>query len=67
MSRLEDIEHGPRLDLALLDQDKDVIEEVGRLPGEGLAGRLPVGAGDLCRCVVLGGEEDLGGLFGDLA
>ena len=54
--------HVGRWHVALREQDEGVVEEIGRLAGEGGAGLIS-GRGR----VVLGGEEQFGGLLGDLA
>ena len=52
---------------ALGEQHQGVVDEVGGLAGERLAGRRAVRARRLGRGVVLGRDQDLGGLLGDLA
>ena len=56
-----------RLHPALGQEHERVVDEVRRLAGEELPGAGPVRAGGLGRRVVLGGEQDLGRLLGDLA
>ena len=55
-------EHVGRWDAALGQQDEGVVEEIGGLAGEGGASLIS-GRGR----VVLGGEQQFGGLLGDLA
>jgi tyrosyl-tRNA synthetase len=63
----QDRDHLGRGEVALGEHDERVVQQVGGLARQGRAGRVARCAGRLRRGIVLGGDQDLGGLLGHLA
>ncbi len=67
MTSAEHLDDSARFEIALGEQHEGVIQKVRRLACEGRTGRVAGRPGRLGHGVVLGRDQDLGRLFGDLS